>query len=380
MIKRETEISGYPKSDLAASLVRLTGADAAGRFCFYDIETTGLSGNQAFVYLIGVVYFEESTSRWLLVQWLAEEESEEPLLLGTFLGFSASFDSFIQYNGNRFDLPFLRIRYERQRTAFQISHHKELNGMQDNESHEIERFSKAQLDLYDSLKPCKDLFQLSHMRQKDLEKFLGIPDRIYPDGKKCIALYLTWQQSQSPALEETASSSGLSGGASGRSPALEEAIFGHNQEDLCGLGRILELSGYLCLWKGEYEPIHAEITDDSHVRFRLQMHYRLPAKCSGEEDAFSFSIDGDQAEFQIEMKDCKLRQYYANYQDYVYLPAEDTALPKALGQFLDKSLKRPSRPETCYTWFPVTESFLRDSKMQQQYLQHVLPFYLSHLI
>ena len=42
---------------------------------FYDIETTGLSRNSTYLYLIGAVGIEDET--WNFYQWMAENASEE---------------------------------------------------------------------------------------------------------------------------------------------------------------------------------------------------------------------------------------------------------------------------------------------------------------
>ena len=84
-------------------------------------------------------------------------------------------DCTIQYNGNRFDQPFLEERYRK---------HK-----MDTPFKEI-----LSLDLYQLLKPCQSLFKLSKMKQPDLENFVGIHNRKYCDGGQCIRLYKTFYE------------------------------------------------------------------------------------------------------------------------------------------------------------------------------------------
>src|SRR5574344_2023752 len=75
---------------------------------FIDIETTGLSARTSSLYLIGCAFFREGT--WQLRQWFAEKNTEEELLLSTFLSFAAPFHTLIHFNGNRFDLPYIKTR------------------------------------------------------------------------------------------------------------------------------------------------------------------------------------------------------------------------------------------------------------------------------
>ena len=44
-------------------------------------------------------------------------------------------------------------------------------------------------------------------------------------------------------------------------------------------------------------------------------------------------------------------------------------MPRQLSQYMDKSLRIPATPETCYTWFPCSEAFLNNPEKQAQYLK-----------
>ena len=135
---------------------------------FYDIETTGLSRNSTFLYLIGAAAIEDET--WYLYQWMAENAGEEETILRIFSQFLQGFDYTVSYNGNNFDQPYLENKYEK----YQIPSPFE---------------GKKSLDLYVTLKPLKKLLKLPAMKQPCMEEFLGIRDRIYTDGKECIRLY-----------------------------------------------------------------------------------------------------------------------------------------------------------------------------------------------
>ena len=78
---------------------------------FYDIETTGLSRNSTYLYLIGAVGIEDET--WNFYQWMAENASEEETILRIFSQFLQQCDLLISYNGDRFDQPYLEARYEK---------------------------------------------------------------------------------------------------------------------------------------------------------------------------------------------------------------------------------------------------------------------------
>ena len=72
---------------------------------FFDIETTGFSGDTSNLYLIGCTYFQEGS--WNLIQWFADTRQAESELLDAFFGFIKRFKTLIHFNGDRFDIPYL---------------------------------------------------------------------------------------------------------------------------------------------------------------------------------------------------------------------------------------------------------------------------------
>ena len=116
---------------------------------FYDIETTGLSRNSTYLYLIGAVGIEDET--WNFYQWMAENANEEETILRIFSQFLQQCDLLISYNGDRFDQPYLEARYEKYGIPSPFT-------------------GKQSLDLYLTLKPLKSLLKLSAMKQPCMEE------------------------------------------------------------------------------------------------------------------------------------------------------------------------------------------------------------------
>lgn len=75
---------------------------------FFDIETTGFSGEYSNLYLVGCVYYEGG--RWNLVQWFADTVSAEKEVLTTFFEFLKRFPIVVHFNGDGFDIPYLLKR------------------------------------------------------------------------------------------------------------------------------------------------------------------------------------------------------------------------------------------------------------------------------
>lgn len=304
---------------------------------FYDIETTGLSRKTSSVYLIGAAACEDGC--WQLYQWFAEAPHEEEMVLRFFSEFIHSCSYTIQYNGDAFDQPFVSARCG-------------VFGLPDPFT------GKASLDLYKTLKPLKNFLKLPAMKQPDLEKFLEYTGRENPDGGECIRLYRAYTKS--------------------RSDAALSRIIGHNREDILGLGKIIEMLGYLCLYQNDYY-IKEVYTAGEQLVFQLQLPVFLPQEISAGGENFYLTGKDDSARILITPKAGYLQRFYENYRDYDYIPGEDMAIPKSLSAFMDRSLRKPATRETCYTWFSVNEVFLSDKKMQTEYLAHALPVLLGSL-
>ena len=213
IVKKMPILQGFPDSDTVKFLSNAELKLSEFSPIFYDIETTGLSRYSTFVYLIGAVRHEQNL--WILTQWLAESPEEESLIIEEFTRYIQGATCTIQYNGNRFDQPYLEERCRR-------------NGLPS-------PFGELpSIDLYQSLRSCQTLFKLSRMKQLDLENLFPSIHRIHCDGGQCIRLYRSYIKKEDPSALET--------------------VLGHNQEDLCGLGSVYTLLSYKFLYLGEYEP------------------------------------------------------------------------------------------------------------------------------
>ena len=330
-------LQGFPDLETVKFLSCKEVKNCAFHPVFYDIETTGLSKNSTFLYLIGAAAWENDS--WQLYQWIAESEKEEPALLKAFSTFLSSCTYTVSYNGTRFDQPYLEAR---------CALHKLPSPFEEKEA----------LDLYIHLKPLKNLLKLSNMKQPSLEEFLGIDSRIYCDGKECISLYKSFLKTRDVMTMET--------------------VAGHNLEDVLGLGKIGLMLGYLNLYEGNYEVADA-VFDDNHLLITLTLPSSLPASFSNGSDAFYVTGGDNVVKLIIKSSDGRFRQYYKDYKAYDYLPGEDTAIPKALSACIEKKLRKSATKDTCYTWFTCTDEFLADKNAVKNYLEHTLPYLLGTL-
>ena len=337
IVKKIPILQGFPAPESVKYLSNPKSELSEYNPIFYDIETTGLSRYTSFVYLIGAVRYEEK--QWCLYQWMCADESEESLVLQEFYNFLQSADCTVQYNGNRFDQPFLEERYRKYKMDSPFE-------------------QLPSVDLYQLLKPCQSLFKLTRMKQPDLENFVGIHNRKYCDGGQCIRLYWNFMKKKIPEDAET--------------------VMGHNEEDLIGLGKIFSLLTYKKLYEGEYTPVQCVIIEQE-LKITLELPSSVPVNVSCGNSEFYLTVSENEAKLLVHLKEGRLRQYYRNYKDYEFIPGEDTAMPKSITKYMDKSLRTVATPQNCYTWFNCDQDFLSDPGKQMQYLTHTLPFYLDNL-
>ncbi|MDD7306349.1 MAG: ribonuclease H-like domain-containing protein [Peptoniphilaceae bacterium] len=116
-----------------------------------DIETTGLSSLYDKVVVLGLIGYENKTS--YIIQYFAENDLEEKRLLEIFL--KKSFDKqIITYNGDSFDLPFLKTRLK----AYKLQDNIVYKG----------------IDIYKIIRSKKHLIDFYSMKLVDIEKLIDI--------------------------------------------------------------------------------------------------------------------------------------------------------------------------------------------------------------
>ena len=143
------------------------------KVCFLDIETTGLNRSIDSIYLIGLVYYDNSIQGWKIIQLFAEELKEEVDILLEAYKMISSFDTIINYNGTSFDIPFINSKLKFYRTNLLIDMDKSL-------------------DLYRIIQSNKYLLDLKNYKLKTIESFLGIHREDTFTGRECIDFYFDY--------------------------------------------------------------------------------------------------------------------------------------------------------------------------------------------
>ncbi len=342
---------------------------------FFDIETTGLSSASASVFLIGIISYTDA--EWMLTQWMTQNPSEESLLLQTFLSIAETKNTLIHFNGTTFDIPFIKERSRKWQLDSSASHHFE---------------TMQTVDLYQKLRFLKKIYNLERLTQQSLEQFAGWKRTDQLTGKHMIDLYKKYIASQEHLLSDL--------------------LLLHNHDDLLGMIRLLPLTDVLVMMNSSFisDRIAINLAADSQnhaLTFHFSLISSLPAPvfCEGEIGRCSYRMDLSESSgtLYIQTLSDELRYFFSDYKNYYYLPAEDQAIHKSIGSFVDREYRQNAKPFNCYTrktsiflpqirqiflpdfrveyadkfyYFELTDDFLTNQLQLKQYLDMMLSYAL----
>ena len=384
---------------------------------FFDIETTGLSARSAGLYLIGVLtYTPEVAGHWTLLQYFCEDVADEPAVLQAFFELLRTKKILISYNGDGFDIPFLRHMVEQYGLRAPRPHHStalhDRADCPDTDSSAIAdapplySFNTVEsFDLFKKFRPLKRLLGLPDLKLKSCERFLGIDREDRFTGGELIEIYFEWQKTKAPALLDT--------------------LLLHNAEDIANLPNLLPLLRYRALPHSDFRlraherlqdagtPLvhlsftllppmspsaHApaesderkvmdahgphcpdagengtrkmtdarrqhcpdtrenddrEVTDDRHLHWPA---LTLPKPMDLRGDFWALHAEGSAVELYVQLFEGERKLFFADFEHYYYLPAEDQVIHQSLAEFVDRSARKKACARNCYQ--RVTGCFL----------------------
>ncbi len=400
-MKTRIHYAGCPQEYLTAY-----GLDPA-KVIYFDIETTGFRASTSRLYMIGWAV-REDTSRtslsdnaacaaspddsaraslsdnfvraslnedsspsalckdWVVTQIMAESSAEEILLLEQFSKILGRYDTILEFNGDRFDLPYMKEKYESYQMADPFIHCKTV-------------------DLYRVVKPYKNMLGMSRLNQKSVEQYLHITREDPYNGGELIDVYRS-VRNHSCENEEGAIS----------------ALFLHNYEDVLGMLAMTPLLAYplamlstapvtACRKEANLQSmgcctIEAAFTLDAAIPHPLslsvgnqleenllsdQLHGSLDENTSSSnmtapKAACHIEIEGKQVQVTLYLLPLNLYHYFPDYRNYYYLPEEDTAIHKSVASFVDPSHREKAKAQNCYvkkqgTFLPQTAEHYQPS-------------------
>lgn len=279
---------------------------------FFDIETTGFSGDYNNVYLIGCVYFKDNSARF--IQWFADKKSAEPEVINSFFEFAKNYKTLVHFNGDTFDIPFIEKR----------CHALKLSGS-------FEAFTS--IDIYKRIKPYKKYLGLDNLKQKSIETFLGIERDDKYNGGQLIEVYEEYLKTQDQYLLNL--------------------LLLHNEDDLKGMPKLLPILFYPDFFHETFvlEDMKKAAGETPRLLLTLRCDSGtcLPVPVNGSIPSYTLKAAGNHLTLSIRLYEGTLKYYYPNYKDYYYLIYEDTAIHKSVGEYVDKDARIKATKETCYT-------------------------------
>lgn len=294
---------------------------------FFDIETTGFSADTTYLYLIGCIYYKDSSFH--LIQWFSEDIQEEALLITSFFNFLQDYEVLVHYNGTGFDIPYLMRKCSTLKFDFSFDH-------------------ILSIDLYKKISPLKKIFKLSNYKQKTIEAFLNVKRKDTNDGGDLIQIYQSYIGKKHIETLRNARNPEIMNSVPSKAAELLQLLLLHNEDDIKGLVRICSILYYIDLFEKPIHVIQSGIEGDQFI-IRFTLSSPLPTRIRfGNDIAFvtAFHTTGT---LSIHIYDGELKFFYDNYKDYYYLPEEDAAVHKSLALYVDKDYRQKAKPSNCYT-------------------------------
>ncbi|MBE6032396.1 MAG: hypothetical protein E7224_04310 [Clostridiales bacterium] len=263
------------------------------RVAIFDIETTGLDYRRNRVILAAFLFLEENGFSG--VQYFANDVAmEEEEVLRACAEEFKNIDVLITYNGNRFDLPFLKTRAMVWEVPFLMN-----------------VFS---LDMYRVVRNYSTLGQfLPNLKQKTVENYLGLTEdrKDEIDGAESVSLYWKYLECGDPELKRL--------------------ILLHNRDDVRQLSRIMKILDKLDLHRILYSEGFSTAREGKRIvaeriAFRkgkliAEGHTNCAGRCYC---GFDTGFQGNHNE-----RDCSLSVEIPCYTtgDYTYVMKDDFPFP-----------------------------------------------------
>lgn len=300
-------------------------------YIFFDIETTGLKKETTLLYLIGCIYFKDNI--WNFIQFFNDDGNSEEEIIRTFFSLLYPNTCLVHYNGIRFDVPY--IDYKRKLYKFKTNLH-----------------DFSQLDLYCEFSKLKNLLMLDGRKQKDLEKFFGLPRKDELNGGELIHVYQSYLKT--------------------KNKKLLSLLLLHNEDDILGLFSLLScFLPYRELNNNKFTIKNLTKANDI-LSISFSPSLALPREIRRKKDGIYLQVEKDRGVFSLSMPRQELKFFYPNYKDYYYLPAEDCAIHKSIAQFVEKDYRKKATAKTCYQkkegeFLPICKTFPKEnlSRLEQ---------------
>lgn len=281
----------------------------------FDIETTGLSADTSYLYLIGAICQKEG--ELMLIQWFCDEYSEEKEVLSSFLNFINDYPRLVHYNGTGFDIPYLNKKFKRHSLSYVIH-------------------AEQSIDIYKLLLPFKKLTGFPDFKQKTLEQYAGFQREDTFSGGDLTEVYAAYAGKYRLAALT---------GKTDEADALRHVMLLHNHDDLLGLLYLYGKTHLTDLFAGHLMPSIFQLEQGLLYTFDFPL---LPFPLSVTKNDCTFCVTNTETSLLLPFYSGELKYFFSDYKNYYYLIYEDTAIHASIAEWVDKEAKEKCRPSTAY--------------------------------
>lgn len=134
---------------------------------------------------------------------------------------------------------------------------------------------------------------------------------------------------------------------------------------------VTALDRFSQFFSGEFEISDVQELEEE-LLITMQTPFTFPCAYRYHHPAFYLICEKNQAKIKIKLFENRLRMYYSNYQDYYYLPSEDTIIHKSMASAIDKRQRVKADETNCYTYTAYTSSFCQNKNLIKKYILSLL--------
>ena len=281
----------------------------------FDIETTGLSADTSYLYLIGGICLDNH--ELVLIQWFCDEYSEEKEVLTSFRDFIKNYTHLVHFNGTGFDIPYLNKKFKRHCLSYTID-------------------VQATTDIYKLLLPFKKYTGFPDFKQKTLEQSTGFIRTDTFTGADLTEVYAAYAgKSRLAALT----------GKTEEADALRHVMLLHNHDDLVGLYCLYAKTLLTDFLAGVLTPSVMQLEHGLLYTFDFPL---LPFPVSISQNDCVFTVTEKETDLLLPFYTGELKYFFKDYKNYYYLKYEDTAIHAGVAEWVDKNAREKCKPSTAY--------------------------------
>ena len=262
-----------------------------GKTIFFDIETTGLSAKNSYIYMIGYGITDNSGNAeiTLLFNDDGTPVSEKEMLI-YFTDISEHFSHTLTYNGNTFDIPYVRERLKKHDLADIFE-------------------SMTSIDLFVLIRKYKAKLHLNSCHQSDIEELCGIHRNDFCSGGKLIGVYKKYLKTKDDA-------------------DLDD-LLKHNHDDILGLMSITDMAALNYTFSGNYTITSASIDNDGNLTVTCSTAY-IPTRITYSNGDMFVNLYENTMTLRFKPISDTMKYYFRDYKNYYYMPLENKVIHKSL--------------------------------------------------